>query len=240
LSRKRFKPGGGREQADHHHRLPPALARLPEDRVALRGEFLERNRRDRILLAAFTVFGTKGSATATIKDVIDEASVSRATFYKLFADKDACLLALVDEVSAWLSREARDAARDPADWVETVAAVTGRLVALLLDDRLLAQLCRLDFSPAGEEVRARRGAALEELVVSLRRGRELRPWGRELPRGLEAVLVHGALALATDEFPPGDGPDAKALGAELSELILIPYIGEEDARRAVRSSRPRR
>jgi AcrR family transcriptional regulator len=230
----------GPSEGDSDYRLPPALAKLPADRGRLRREFVERNQRDRILLAALTVFGTKGFAAATVKDLVDEASVSRGTFYKFFPDKDACLLGLSEEVMGWLEDEARDAARGAADWPVAVAAVTRRLVGLLFDDPRLARLCGIESSLGGTEVRARREAGLDALAAGLRLGRDARARGKGLPRSLESLLVQGALALVAREIANGSSPSAKTLSSELAEIFLLPYLGAEDARRAVRPSRTRR
>jgi AcrR family transcriptional regulator len=230
----------GPSDDDSEYRLPPALARLPADGGRLRREFVEQNQRDTILLAALSVFGTKGFAVTTVKDLAAEANVSRATFYKFFGDKDACLLALEEEVVGWLEEEAREAARGAADWPAAVIAVTRRLVKLLLGDPRLARLCAIESQLGGPEVFGGREAALDELVVGLRRGCDERPWGKGLPGSLESLLVRGALALVARNAVCGAEVDPPALADEIAEIVLIAYLGAEDARRAVRLSRPRR
>jgi AcrR family transcriptional regulator len=240
LSRGEFAPRSRRGEDEDEYLLPPALARLPANRGRLRREFIEQNQRDQILLAALTVFGTKGFAAATVKDLVEAASVSRATFYKFFSGVDACLLGLMEEVLVWLDEEAHDAVADAADWPGAVTAVTRRLVEVLLDDPRLARLCGIESLLGGPEVRAGREAAIESLVGGLRLGRDERSWGKRLPQSLEPLLVQGALALAATKAAHGPGPRAKALATELAEIILIPYLGAEDARRVVRPSPPRR
>jgi len=230
----------GPSEGDSGHRLPPALARLPTDRGRLRREFVERDQRDRILLAALNVFGTKGFAAATIKDLIEEAPVSRATFYKHFPDKDACLLALAKEVLGWLEEEARAAALEAADWPAAVVTVTRLLIELLREDPRLARLCGIELLLGGAEVRARRDAALDAIAEGLRRGRTERPWGERLPQTLEALLAQGGAALAASRLAYGSTAPAPELADEIAEIVLISYLGAEDARRVVRPSRPRR
>lgn len=230
----------GPSDDDSGYRLPPALARLPTDHGRLRQEFVERNQRDRILTAALAVFGTKGFLAATVSELADEASVSRSTFYKFFDDKEACLLALVEEVVGWLEAEARDAAGGAADWPAAVVAVTGRLVGLLLADPELARVCEIASFAGGPDVRARWEAAIDRLVRGLRRGRDELPPGMRLPPSLELLLVQGGLSVTVRSGAAGPDPKAKKLAAELAEIALIPYLGAAGAARAVRSSRPRR
>jgi AcrR family transcriptional regulator len=207
----------------------------------LRRDFVERNQRDRILLAALEIFGTEGFDAATVKGLAAEAAVSRATFYKLFPDLDACLIAVEEEVLGWLGQRAREAAAEEAgDWPAAVIAVTRRLVELMREDPRLARLCGVELLYGGAEVRLRLEAALDQLAEGLRQGRGERPWGNDLPPLLEAVLVRGAVSLVATKIAFGSGPTTTALADELPEVILISYLGAEDARRAVRSSRPRR
>lgn len=236
----RMRSRQGPRDDNNEYRLPPALARQPLGRGRLRREFVERNQRDRILQAGLSVFGTSGFATATVKDLIDESSVSRATFYKFFADKDACLLALVEEVAGWLDEEARDAARGAEGWPAAVIAVTDRLVAVTFDDPRLGRLCAVEALLGGEEVRARRDIALDALAAGLRLGRKEQSSRKKLPRRLELLLAEGALAVVARKSVASADPDARELAAELAQILLVPYLGMEGARRAVRPSQPRR
>lgn len=213
--------------------LPPALAKLPLGRHRLPTELVEQNQRDRIMLGALSVFGEKGFAAATVQDLIEEAAVSRATYYKYFDDKAACLAALHDEVLGWLEQVVRDAARSAADWPNAVLAVGRRLVEVLVADPRIARICTVEWMLAGPVIRERQEAALAELMAGLRRGREERAGGGELPDLTESFLLSGALFMLAREVAYGERSGARALTHELPELILIPYLGAAEARRIV-------
>src|SRR6476659_4675681 len=64
------------------------------------GEPLHARRRDqkqRLLVAAREVFAERGFAAASIDDVVSRARVSRTSFYRFFAGKEECMLAVLDE-----------------------------------------------------------------------------------------------------------------------------------------------
>ncbi len=237
MSSDKFSPRSARGKSDgERFPLPPALARLPDSRRRLPREFVEQNQRNRILLAALAVFGENGYSASTVQDLIVEASVSRATFYKYFRDKEECLRAVHDEVLGWLGEQARDAGRPATSWAAAVVAICGRLLALFAEDPRLARLCTVESLLGGEEVRARHEAALAELAVALRRGRSERPWGEELPSLLEPLLVAGAVSLAGRTIAFSPDPDVSGLAETLPESILLPYLGAEDARGIARGS----
>jgi AcrR family transcriptional regulator len=235
MSPGRFTPGSAMgEPEEGRFRLPPALARLPDGRQRLPREFVEQNQRNRILLAALEVFGAKGFAAASVQDLIDEASVSRATYYKYFADKDEALRAVHDEVLGWLEEQAREAAVAATDWTAGVLAVSDGLLGLFVADPRIARLCGVEALLGGPEVRVRQQVALSQVEDALRLGRLERPWGEGLPALLEQLLLAGGLSLVARMIGLRDDPGAEALKRDLPELILIPYVGAEDARRIVR------
>jgi AcrR family transcriptional regulator len=196
---------------------------------------MEERWRNRILRGALDVFGEKGFASATVQDLIDAAGTSRATFYKYFPDREACLAALCDAVLSWLESEAREAIGTAGDWPSQVRVVAERLVGLLADDPRLARVCGIEATPVSAEVRIRQRTAFEALAAGLRRGRALSRWGDDLPATLEDLLVGGGISLATRSVF-WDRPPAKDLAPEITELILISYLGAARARKVVRGT----
>lgn len=61
------------------------------------GELVRENVRDKILTAARFVFSTKGYRASTVSDLIEEAHVARATFYKYFPNKKQVFYELLRE-----------------------------------------------------------------------------------------------------------------------------------------------
>lgn len=197
---------------------------------------MRENQRQRLLRAALNVFSDKGSSAATVQDVIREARVSRATFYKLFPDKQGCLAALHDELLDWLWDEVAAVAGAAGSWPERLQVAVGRSIELLADDPRIARICAAEVFAAGPQVRARHDRLVDELGAALRLGRAERPWGPDLPELLEPMLVRGAISLVGRSIVYGYGPPPPTLAAELSEFTLIPYFGAEEARRLVGSS----
>jgi AcrR family transcriptional regulator len=197
---------------------------------------MEEWRRSRILNGALNVFGEKGFAAATVQDLIEEVGISRATFYKYFSDREACLVALNDAVLAWLEEEARKAIRPEVSWPLQTRAVTETLVELVSCDARVARVCGFEATLVSAEIWDRRKASLDALSAALRGGRAHSRWGDELPAALEDFLVGGAAELATRSIVLDLRRPPKNLGAELAELILLPYVGAARARKLVRGA----
>src|SRR6202044_1228441 len=77
--------------------------------------------RARLLSAAVPVVDELGWSGVTVADIAARARVSRRTFYDLFADREDCLLAMLDDTVARVERDlAKAGLRDDAKWVERV------------------------------------------------------------------------------------------------------------------------
>jgi AcrR family transcriptional regulator len=207
---------GDREEPYVFGKLPPGPHRLPR-------ELVRENQRHRILLAALDVFSERGFAEATVKDLIRAAHVSRATFYGIFPDKEACAAALYEKISAELRRSAAAAAGEAGGWSAQLRAAVRRTIEMLAEDPRLAAICAVEVPAAAPQVRALHDRTVDELSAALRMGRDETPRGEELPEILEPALVRGAIYLVGRSIARGQGPDAQHLIAELPELLLMPY-----------------
>lgn len=70
----------------------PLRQRLPRGTGTLPRAEVEREQRKRLVRAMAQSVATKGYADTAVADVLREAGISRATFYELFVDKEACFL----------------------------------------------------------------------------------------------------------------------------------------------------
>src|SRR4029450_1349538 len=77
-----------------------------------------RRPRERLLEAILEVSGEQGYESITVKDAIERAQTSRATFYKHFTDKEDCFAQAYTEVSEWLYRRVLFIAQRQPTWPE--------------------------------------------------------------------------------------------------------------------------
>jgi hypothetical protein len=112
--------------------------------------------------------------------------------------------------------------------------VIERLVALVSCDPRVARICGLEAKLVSAELRRRRQDSLDPLAEALRGGRAHSRRGDELPRALEEFLVGGAAWLATRPVVSVSPETPDGLAPEISELILLHYVGAARARKLVR------
>lgn len=54
------------------------------------------NRKRQVILASLKLFAQKGFHSTSIQDILDEAHISKGTFYNYFSSKKDCLVAILE------------------------------------------------------------------------------------------------------------------------------------------------
>jgi len=97
--------------------------------------------RQRLFEAAARVFSTVGYAEAGVESISREAGMSKATFYEHFANKEECILALVEAAGQASRMAVAAAATDAADDFE--AKVHARVHAFLRGLAMFPEMARV-------------------------------------------------------------------------------------------------
>jgi AcrR family transcriptional regulator len=198
------------------------------------GHVVEMQRR-RLLLAIGEVVATSGLEAATVGRVCEQAGVSRRTFYELFDDREACLLAAFDQAIARITQEIEPVFTCEGRWRTRVRGALSALLEHLDSEPDIARLCVVEVSRAGPELLERRRWLLEALahVVDGARG-EARAGGEPPPLTAQGI-VGGALSVVHArllEAAPDDLPRPFVeLTGPLMAMIVHPYLGPTAARK---------
>ncbi len=222
---ERFDPGTPSEPS-----VELALARLPVGRHGLPRSFVAHNQRMRIVAAMLQTLPRRGYAATTIGHLTKEAGVSRAAFYEHFASKEACFLATYDLAGEWLYERVERAAEGAGEWPFRIRAGASELLGLLAANPALAHLVAVEPLRAGPAACSRQQACLRRFAEVLRAGRPART---QLPVDLEEVLLGGAVSLVARYVDGGRVERLPDLSAELTQCLLIPYLGQRDAARVI-------
>lgn len=108
------------------------------DRRSVRAERLRKTRKELILKAAQRVISTKGYNLTSIDDVIEEAKISRGTFYLYFKGRDELFYELVDGFVAKLMNSVERVKPEAGSPLQDLQANVRRVVDVLLANRDLA------------------------------------------------------------------------------------------------------
>jgi AcrR family transcriptional regulator len=214
--------------------------------------------RQRILGAMAEVAAERGAANVTVAHVVARAGISRRTFYELFEDREACLLAALDDAvgraAAVVLPAYEHGGRSPggtgpragAGWRERIRAGLAALLQFLEEEPGLGRLCVVEALGAGERALERRALCVSRLIEAVDGGRGVngassKSAGRQ-PPPLTAEGVVGAVfsivhARVLAQGSRGVEPMTELLGP-LMAVIVLPYLGMRAAEQELRKPAP--
>ena len=196
--------------------------------------------RARLLAAAVATIGELGYARSSVAHITGRARVSRRTFYDLFANREECFLAVLEDAVARIEGEIVAADLAGLSWRERVRG--GLLAVLSFFDRepVLARVCVVDALQGGPRVLRRREQVLTSLAQILDEGRREGAGSRRECAALTAEgLVGAAFAIVHARLIAKKQRGAlRDLAGELMSLIVLPYLGPGAARAEQERSLP--
>jgi AcrR family transcriptional regulator len=187
--------------------------------------------RERLVAAVSRAAAEHGYAGLTIARVVDYAGVDRDVFDAHFDSREQGLLAAQEAFLERLLGEATGACEGPAPWPHRLRAGLRAVLSSLIESAALARVLTVEADAAGLPLMERRLAALDDFANLVRRGREHHPAARPLPEVTERLLVGGVASLLRQRLLREEPTATAPLEAELVELLLIPYLGRQEARR---------
>jgi AcrR family transcriptional regulator/DNA-binding MarR family transcriptional regulator len=186
--------------------------------------------RERILLAAADIAASVGYAGMTVERITAAAKVSRRTFYELFADCEACFLGVFDCALSQARVLASEAYASEQNWREGIRSALACLLAAMQQRPELARVCVIEAPAAGEQVLERRALVLDELARMIDRGRRVSDAHNPAALTAESV-VGGVFSVLYSRLLERDQDPLTDLLDSLMSIIVLPYLGEDAARR---------
>ena len=197
------------------------------------------DQRRRFLRAVAELVAERGYPDLTVELIVKRAQASNKTFYKHFADKEECFLALFESSFAETERAIRQRlAAEPAPWPEQVVLALRTLVERISSDPITARAVIVESPSVGSAIASRYEQASKALVPLLAAGREQSPRGAELPSTLEETLSGAVFWAAFERLVIGAPQELAAYLPVLIELVLRPYLGSAEAARIARAEAP--
>jgi len=185
-------------------------------------------RRQLILEAMVRVVGRKGYKATSVADVIEEADVSRTTFYKHFEDKHECFLAAYDLVTERVLDAVIANCDAEQPWLERMRVGLATVVEMFALDPELARTAIVEVAAAGADARQRHWNAVARFTEFLADGERV-AGDRELPENIALMAAGAVSGLIFDELLTGRAERLPELLPDLLFAMLVPYIGPSAA-----------
>ncbi|MGH2863716.1 MAG: TetR family transcriptional regulator [Solirubrobacteraceae bacterium] len=210
-----------------------ALAPVRQPRPGRVDEF----QRARILAAMAELACQQGPEQVTVTKVIARVRVTRRTFYDLFADREECLLEVVDEALQRAGARACGAFASDNEWVDRLRAGLLELLLCVEVEPDLARLCLLRLNADEPEMRRRRRKLLRALAAGVEQGRATETSsGSQRPPLVAEALVGAIASLLYTRLLAREPVCARELLGPLMSVLVLPYLGSLAAHREL--SRP--
>jgi AcrR family transcriptional regulator len=216
-------------------------ASLPRGRHGLSREAVSRSQRERLLDAAAQVTAARGYEATSVADILGEAGVGRETFYELFEDRRACVLAAHQELLDDLVAHVRIAYEGPGDWVDRCRATLRALLGWFAADPALGRFLLVEPAAVGPEFHVIFQAGFDRFVEVIDSGLDAElPDTDPLPA--TSLAVGAAISRVYGEVVADRTERLPRLLPQLTYETLVPFLGEAAAREAAfaGASRPAR
>ncbi len=141
--------------------------RLPAGSHGIPPELVARNQRERLIAAMAEVCAAKSYAETSVADVVAQAGVSTATFYKRFDGKRDCMLAAHEELFGRFLAELDAVCAAAPSREQGVREAVHTALELLAADVPAARLLFVEILALGPEGSERYAAAIEQLAQRL-------------------------------------------------------------------------
>jgi AcrR family transcriptional regulator/DNA-binding MarR family transcriptional regulator len=221
--------------------------RAGSEEVTRQGGHVAEMQRRRLLLALGEVVFESGLESATVGRICEQAGVSRRTFYELFADREACLLAAFDQAIERFKERVAPAYTCGGRWRERLRGALLLLLEQFDADPDIACLCVVEAPRAGLELLERRRHVLEALATAIDEGRTEARLGSEPPPLTAQGVVGGALSVVHARLLAGRAGETLSeaalgplveLAGPLMAMIVHPYLGPVAARKELERPAP--
>jgi AcrR family transcriptional regulator len=205
--------------------------RLPRGRHGLPRELVERSQRERLLAAVVRVTVANGYEAMTVGDILGEAGVGRESFYELFDDKLDCTLAAHKILVDNLEEQVRAAYLTPGPLPKRARNALATGLEWFAADPEAARFTIVEMGNVGPAYREIFQTEFSRFLKLIEEG-----LGEDdpVPEFEEAtsLAVGALLARIYEEVLLGRTAELPQLLPELTYTLLVPVIGEEQARAA--------
>ena len=208
-----------------------ALARARVSDVTLPRTRVGEIQRSRLLSGAVSVIDELGYPRATVGRITGRARLSRRTFYQMFANRDECFVAVLEELVTTVTGEIAAADVECLPWRERVRIGVWGILVFFDREPVLARVCVVQALRAGPLVLERREAVLARLAAVVDEGRTEGARGEGCTSLTAEGLVGAAFAIVYSRLSRRDGEPLTGLLGELMAMIVLPYLGPAVARR---------
>jgi AcrR family transcriptional regulator len=183
-------------------------------------EEVRRNQRERLFAALVAVAVGKDYPEMSVADLASLSGVSSRSFYQLFADREACLLATMEEILGTVEAVTYHALAAAAPQRPRVHQAIDTFIAVIAAQPAAARLCMVTALGAGERPRARMDALIGEFAATMQAALEEMPDHDGMPPELTEAILGGIAIVLYHRLAAGEFDGIESLAPGLRRWAL--------------------
>jgi AcrR family transcriptional regulator len=191
--------------------------------------------RRRLLGGAVGALDELGFEQATVARITSRAGVSRRTFYEMFANREQCIAAALEDVAEQLQRELRASGLQRLAWRERMRQGLWAILCFLEREPALARLVVVHTLRSGGQVFETRERLRARLIAAIDDGRREGSRGADRSELTAEGVLGAVLTILHTRLVRSDAQqrehDLTGLLGELLAIVLLPYEAAAVVRR---------
>jgi AcrR family transcriptional regulator len=187
--------------------------------------------REELMGAMVDLVDALGYEAVSVEQVAARAGVGEAEFGGLFASKDECALAILEEIGTTTVRNAQAAYDRAGSWPDSLRAAAYEQVGWISENPKLTRFWLLEMLWANDVTRAAREHFFKGFIAMVDGGREVAPDPESIPVHAAEATIGSITQILTRRLRRGGEIDAAALIPELMYMVVLLYLGEEVAKK---------
>ncbi len=192
------------------------------------------DRRSRALSALVHLTLDERYAELSDPQIAQFAGISTEAFHKLFANKEACFLAVLDEVVAEAMEVVKRSIEPASSWPEAVHLAVSALVEYFAAHEALSRMAFIEIFDVGPGMVGRMTRSIEDFTKLLD---ELGPEARRGPLVAREAITGAIWGIVSAYASHDRVRQLPRLTDQLTFLVLAPYIGPKPAMETIESAR---
>jgi AcrR family transcriptional regulator len=192
------------------------------------------DRRSRALSALVHLTLDERYAELSDPQIAQFAGISTEAFHKLFANKEACFLAVLDEFVAEAMEVVKRSIEPASSWPEAVHLAVGALVEYFAAHEALSRLAFIEIFDVGPGMVGRMTRSIEDFTKLLD---ELGPEARRGPLVTREAITGAIWGIVSAYASHDRVRQLPRLTDQLTFLVLAPYIGPKPAMETIEAAR---
>jgi AcrR family transcriptional regulator len=182
----------------------------------------------------------QGYEAVSVEQVVERAGASRKDFSGIFASKEDCAVAILEELASDNLQTVQDAYDRQAQWPDSLRAAAYAEARWMVENPKWVRFGMLEMLWAGELTKAIRDSFFRHYTSLVDGGRAVAKDPESIPASTAEATIGSITEMIARRLQHGQIDHPREFIPELMYLAVLPYLGEEAARKELTIPAPAR